>query len=184
MSEPKVLRFCAPRLTNNKQVASNFLQIIKQLNDNHVDFVIVGGVAAALHGGTRVTFDLDIVPSLAPASWAAAVNLLWSLGARPRIPANLQQLIDVEQIRRWQNEKGMLALNFRNPDGQVEVDLLVSQADRFDQLKNNATPIELAGKTVYVAAIDDLIAMKRQAGRPQDLLDVEQLLAIKARRSA
>ena len=56
---------------------SGFLEILNTLHDRHVEFVIVGGVAAALHGGSRVTFDLDLVPSLAPASWQAAVDLLW-----------------------------------------------------------------------------------------------------------
>ena len=46
-------------------MASNFLEILSQLHDRHVDFVSVGGVAAALHGSSRVTFDLDVVPSLA-----------------------------------------------------------------------------------------------------------------------
>ena len=45
--------------------ASNFLDILSQLHDSHVEFVIGGGVAASLHGGSRLTFDLDIVPSLA-----------------------------------------------------------------------------------------------------------------------
>ena len=49
-------------------MASNFLDILNQLHDHHVEFVIVGGVAAALHGSSRVTFDLDVVPSLAPES--------------------------------------------------------------------------------------------------------------------
>jgi hypothetical protein len=96
-------------------MASNFLDILDQLHDHHVDFVIVGGVAAALQGGSRVTFDLDIVPDLLPDSGKAVVELLWSLGARPRIPESLERILDVEQVRRWQNEKGTLALTFALP---------------------------------------------------------------------
>lgn len=109
-------------------MASNFLDILSRLHDRHVEFVIVGGVAAALHGSSRVTFDLDVVPSLAPDSWTAAVDLLWDLGARPRIPEPLDRIRDVEQVGRWQREKGMLALNFRTPDGITEVDLMVSES--------------------------------------------------------
>ena len=47
-------------------MTGRFLEILTELHDHGVDFVIVGGVAAALHGGSRATFDLDIVPSLAP----------------------------------------------------------------------------------------------------------------------
>ena len=156
-------------------MASNFLDILNQLHDHHVEFVIVGGVAAALHGSSRVTFDLDVVPSLAPESWQAAVDLLWALGARPRIPEPLDRIRDVEQVRRWRLEKGMLALTFRAPDGSTEVNLLVGESDRFDGLRQRAVTVTLAERTFHVASIDDLIAMKQQAGRPQDLLDVAQL---------
>jgi predicted nucleotidyltransferase len=162
-------------------MASNFLEILSQLHDRHVDFVIVGGVAASLHGGSRVTFDLDVVPSLAPDSWQAVVDLLWSLGARPRIPEPLDRIRDVEQVRRWQRDKGMLALNFRAPDGSTEVDLLVSESDRLDDLRRRAVKVTIDRRTFLVASIDDLIAMKRHAGRPQDLLDVAELEDIRKR---
>jgi|ERR1043166_1852046 predicted nucleotidyltransferase len=162
-------------------MASNFLEILTYLHDRHVDFVIVGGVATALHGGSRVTFDLDVVPSLAPDSWIAAVDLLWALGARPRIPEPVERIRDVENVQRWRREKGMLALNFRTPDGSTEVDLLVSESDKFEELRRNAVKIVIDQRTFFVASIDDLIAMKEAAGRPQDLLDVAELRAIKMR---
>lgn len=162
-------------------MASHFLEILNQLHDRHVDFVIVGGVAAALHGGSRVTFDLDVVPSLDEASWEAVVNLLWSLGARPRIPEPLERIRRVDQVRAWQREKGMLALNFRTPDGRVEVDLLVSESDRLTVLRERAVKVTLDERTFYVASIDDLVEMKARAGRPQDLLDIEELRNIQRR---
>ena len=162
-------------------MASNFLEILSQLHDHHVDFVIVGGVAAALHGSSRVTFDLDVVPNLTEKSWQAAVDLLWSLGARPRIPESLERIRDIDQVRGWQRDKGMLALNFRTPDGSTEVDLIVSESDRFDVLRERAVQVTLDQRTFFVASIDDLIAMKRHAGRPQDLLDIAQLQEIQKR---
>ena len=162
-------------------MASSFFDILIPLHDHHVDFVIVGGVAAALHGGSRVTFDLDIVPSLAPPSWESAVDLLWSLGARPRIPETLERIRDVEHVREWRREKGMLALNFRAPDGSIDVDLLVGESDRFDALRLRAVRVALGERTFFVASIDDLIVMKRRAGRPQDLLDIAALEDIQRR---
>ena len=162
-------------------MTSGFLDILNALHDHHVEFVIVGGVAAALHGGSRVTFDLDVVPSLAPDSWQAAVDLLWSLGGRPRIPEPIERLRDVEQVRRWRQEKGMLALNFRTPDGSTEVDLLVGESDAFDELRQRAVKITVDQRTFFVASIDDLIAMKQRAGRPRDLLDIAELRNIQKR---
>ena len=80
-------------------MASDFLEILNRLHDSRVEFVIVGGVATALHGGSRVTFDLDIVPSFREGSWPAVIDLLWELGARPRIPESLNRIRDVEQVR-------------------------------------------------------------------------------------
>jgi predicted nucleotidyltransferase len=160
-------------------MASNFLEILSRLHDQHVDFVIVGGVAASLHGGSRVTFDVDVVPSLEPESWRAAVDLLWELGARPRIPEPRERIRDVECVRRWRQEKGMLALNFRAPDGSTEVDLLVGESDDFEHLRQRAVRVTVDHRTFLVASIDDLIVMKKRASRPQDLLDIDELQAIR-----
>lgn len=162
-------------------MTSGFLEILNALHDRHVEFVIVGGVAAALHGGSRVTFDLDVVPSLAPDSWQAAVDLLWALGARPRIPEPVERIRDVEQVRSWRREKGMLALNFRTTDGSAEVDLLVGESDAFDELRQRAVEVTVDQRTFFVASIEDLISMKQRAGRPQDLADIAELRNIRKR---
>jgi hypothetical protein len=64
----------------------------------------------------------------------------------------------------------------------VEVDLLVSESDRLDELRQRAARVTLDSRTFFIASIDDLIAMKERAGRPQDLLDIAQLNDIKQRR--
>ena len=46
-----------------------------------------------------------------------------------KFPEPLERIRDVVQVRKWQIEKGMLALNFRSPDGSTEVDLLVSESE-------------------------------------------------------
>ena len=160
---------------------SGFLEILNALHDRHVEFVIVGGVAAVLHGGSRVTFDLDLVPSLTPVSWQAAVDLLWSLGARPRIPEPVERIRDIDHVRRWRREKGMLALNFRTTDGDTEIDLLVGESVGFDELRRRAVEVTVGQRIFLVASIDDLIAMKERAGRPQDLLDIAELRNIQKR---
>ena len=162
-------------------MTSGFLEILNALHDRRVDFVIVGGVAAALHGGSRVTFDLDVVPSLAPESWQSAVDLLWEIGARPRIPEPVERIRNVEHVRRWRREKGMLALNFRTSDGGTEVDMLVGESDAFDELRQRAVEVTVDQRTFFVASIDDLISMKQRTGRPQDLLDIAELRNIRKR---
>ena len=160
-------------------MAIDFLKLLETLADSKLEFVIVGGVAARLHGSTRLTHDLDVVPRLEAKTWARVVDLLWDAGALPRIPEPRERVRDAEIVNGWIRDKRMLALSFRSPDGFTEVDLLVGETSRFEGLRDRATRVELDGRMYYVASIDDLIAMKKDAGRPQDLLDVETLEAIK-----
>lgn len=162
---------------------ADFLKLLESLAETGLEFVLVGGVAARLYGSTRLTHDVDIVPRLDADAWARAIDVLWDCGGRPRIPESRERVRDTAQIERWIADKGMLALSFRSNDGLVEVDLLVGAAPGFDDLRDRALRVELNGHAFLIAHIDDLIAMKRAAGRPHDLLDIEELLRIKARRS-
>ena len=63
--------------------------------------------------------------------------------------------------------------------GHTEIDLLVSESDNFEALKSRAEQITMGQAVYFVASIDDLIAMKRKAGRPQDILDIDILERIK-----
>lgn len=153
----------------------NFLEFLRNLAHRGADFVIIGGVAARLHGSTRLTHDVDVGPSLAPDNWRQAIDAIWESGGRPRIPEPLERIRDVAHVEAWMRDKGMLALSFRSPDGSAEIDLVVSEAHRLAELKQRAVVVTLDDIDFYVAAISDLIAMKEAAGRPQDLLDVEEL---------
>lgn len=156
----------------------DFLEILESLTDSGTEFIIVGGVAARLYGSTRLTHDVDIVPKLDPDTWTSLVDRIWALGGRPRIPESLDSIKNMENIDKWMQEKGMLALNFRSEDGTAEIDLLIYESKQFERLKLNATTVEHRNRTYFIASIPDLIEMKRHAGRPQDLLDIEQLEAI------
>jgi hypothetical protein len=75
----------------------------------------------------------------------------------------------------------MLALNFRTPDGSMEVDLLVGESEGFDALRDRAVKVTLDQRSFFVASIDDLVSMKERAGRPQDILDIMELRTIQKR---
>jgi predicted nucleotidyltransferase len=162
-------------------MASDLIKVLSHLHDQRVEFIIVGGVAAVLHGGRRVTFDLDLIPRVDPDSWRATVDALWTFGARPRIPEPIERIRDVEQIQRWQVDKGMSALTMSSPDGRLEVDLLVSESHRFEELRERSVKVTVDHRSFLVASLEDLIDMKLRAGRPQDLLDIEELRAIQQR---
>lgn len=159
----------------------DFLKFLQALADKGAEFVIVGGVAARLYGSARLTHDVDVVPKLDAASWSCLIDEIWSLGGRPRIPEKREAIKNLDNIHQWMKEKGMLAITFRSPDGTAEIDLLVSESLHYEKLKRDAKRIELDGNEYFIASIPALIDMKRRAGRPQDLLDIEQLEAIQRR---
>ena len=77
----------------------NFLEVLQHLTKDGVEFVIVGGVAARLHGSSRLTHDLDIVPNLERKSWQKMIHAIWELNTRPRIPESKERISDVDNIR-------------------------------------------------------------------------------------
>jgi hypothetical protein len=119
----------------------NFLEFLRTLAHRGADFVIVGGVAARLHGSTRLTHDVDVVPSLDPDKWSRTIDAIGDSGGRPRIPEPLERIRDVANVKGWMKDKGMLALLFRSPDGTAEIDLLVAR--RPSDRRSCPTPLRL-----------------------------------------
>lgn len=156
-----------------------FEPALAALNDAGIRYVVVGGVAVVLHGHPRLTADLDLALDLAPARAAEAVEALLSLGLRPSAPVDAAQFADPDIRRRWAEDKAMTVLAFSDPDDPLrEIDVFVENPIDFEELWDRSVLLPLQTTAVRVASIDDLIAMKRQAGRPQDLADIEALEAI------
>lgn len=162
----------------------DYLKYLEILREQGIEFVIVGGVAVILHGVNRATFDLDIVPDLNPDSWRKLIDLVWESGARPRIPETHEAIRDVENVKHWMIEKNLLALTFRSPSGGLDIDLLVAESASFQRLRDKAHLLSIGEQKYSVIDIDDLIAMKKAAGRSKDLDDVAELERIKIRRQA
>jgi len=143
-------------------------------------YLVVGGVAVVLHGHLRVTADVDLVIKLEPANVRAAMQALAALGFRPRAPVAIEQLADADIRKSWIAEKGLTVFSLWSPSMPgVEVDVFVAEPFDFDSTYARAVRAEIEGVHVTVVALDDLIALKRAAGRAKDDEDVRALLALK-----
>ena len=157
-----------------------FEAVFKALNDRGVRFLVVGGVAVVLHGYVRITMDLDLVVDLDEEHAFSAIEALTELGLQPRLPVDPRQFADGATREKWIREKGMAAFTLLDPDQPtLVVDLFTELPQAFEELWERATQVDLDTTSLKIMAIDDLIAMKREAGRPKDLLDVAELEAIK-----
>jgi predicted nucleotidyltransferase len=148
--------------------------LLRRLTERGCDFVVVGGIAAVLHGGATLTVDLDVCVATDLQNLDAVAEVLVALDARLRgIDEEVPFVPDGRALARLslatlQTSAGPLDL-LVHPDG----------APPYDRLRRNAERKRLGDFSVLVASLDDLIAMKRAAGRPKDLVAVEELQAIK-----
>lgn len=146
--------------------------LVRALVKGDVDFVIIGGIAVVLQAMPRFTKDLDICYSTAPSNLEALGNVLVGLKARLRgIAEEVPFVPDARTLTQTQ------ILCLTTPTG--DIDLLVNPdgAPTYDTLRRRADIMELGGQSVRIASIEDMLAMKRAAGRPQDLIDIESLQA-------
>jgi predicted nucleotidyltransferase len=148
--------------------------LLGRLAGARVDFVVIGGVAVIAHGYERNTKDLDICYSPDRANLDALGEVLIELGTRLRgIDEDVPFVADARTLRRTQ----ILTLDTR----EGGLDLLVDPAGSpgYGALKERAVRVDFADFEVLIASIEDLLAMKRAAGRPQDQTDIEALEAIR-----
>lgn len=160
-----------------------FEPVFSALNGADVRYVIVGGLAVVLHGHPRLTADMDIVLDLESAAARRAIEALTGLGLRARPPVDPLAFADSRQREVWIAEKGMKVFTLFSPANPLlSLDLFVREPMPFEDLWARAETMDLGGIKVRVACLDDMIAMKQAAGRPQDIADIEALEAIKRAR--
>lgn len=155
--------------------------LINMLVEADVEFVLVGGLAVALHGYQRVTMDVDVVLAMDANNVRKFLTVAKASDLRPTIPADLDALANPEWMEQWCREKGMLAFSVRGPGAMATVmDVLVRPVVSFADLRRDATMIKVGLITIPVASIEHLIAMKTGTGRNKDLIDIEELRKIQA----
>jgi hypothetical protein len=143
-----------------------------------VRFVVVGGLAAILHGVPRTTADLDIVLDLERENVLRFVETLERLGFRPRAPVAASSLADENARRIWIQEKHLKAFTMTR-GGLQDVDVVLESPLDHATLEESSVSLESGGITLAVAGIDALIQMKLHADRAQDRADVVALRRIK-----
>lgn len=160
-----------------------FEEFLAYLDASGVRFVVVGGVAVVIHGYARLTADLDLAIDLDPANVRRAMEAATARGLRPLLPVHAGDFADEATRRRWITERHMEVFSMRDERNPLlTVDFFAREPVPFEELWARAENVAIGGRTIRVAAIEDLIRMKRAAGRPQDALDIARLEEIARRR--
>jgi hypothetical protein len=152
------------------------LDLLAALEAADVRCVVVGGVAVVLHGHPRLTVDLDLVLDLAPGNVAAALQVLADQGLVPRLPVAAEEFADPTTRAGWVADRALTVFSLHDPGNPLrEVDLFAEDPLPFAELWDDSLVVEIAGVGVRIASIEHLITLKRRAGRPQDLADIDAL---------
>ncbi len=157
------------------------LRALRLLQRRHVRFVVIGGVAARLWGSPTMTNVTEICCRREPENLDRLAGALRELGARWR---------DVRDDVSLRLEGATLAAgeNCRFDTDAGPLDVLGEPAGiggGFDELRANATDFDLGkGIVVPVGDLEDLIRMKRAAGRPTDRVELEVLIAVREERDS
>ena len=153
----------------------SFRHLIETLLRHEVEFAVVGGVAAVLHGAPVTTFDLDALFRVSPGNAQRLLAALGELRARyrghePPLSPTLDDLLAGGHLLMLTDAGPLDMLGF------------IGAHERFDDLAHAVKRIDVAGLQVPVLGLDALIRQKRLLARDKDLAALRLLEALAARR--
>jgi hypothetical protein len=150
------------------------------LNRAGVAYLVVGGLAVNAHGYVRMTMDIDLVIALNSENILKALRALEEACFHPAVPVTPEQFADPLNRKRWREEKDMRVLKLWSDKYRLTpVYLFIYEPFDFDVEYGRARRLDLReGWSVPIVSLDTLLRMKREAGRPQDLADIDALLEV------
>ena len=149
-------------------------QLLQRLCDADVDFVVVGGFAALVHGSTLVTRDLDICAVLSHEDVAKLRKALRDLNPTHRLtPQRLSFLTNPDSGVPVQN------LYLETEIGTVDILSSVLGVGDFARVREGSVELQVFGRRCRVMSLDDLIRAKEAMCREKDLFAVKELRAIR-----
>ncbi len=145
-------------------------EIHKAFEEHKIPYVIVGGYALAFHQIVRATVDVDLIIKLDLDTFEKAEKALKALGLQSRLPVTAKDIITFR--KEYIENRNLIAWSFVDPKNPMrQVDILITI--NLSSLK--VDKVSVGGLKIPVVSLNDLMNMKKKAGRPQDLLDVEMI---------
>lgn len=154
-------------------------RILEVLARHEVDFVLIGGLAAASHGSPFLTRDVDITPDTAADNLSRLSAALDDVGARIRaegVDGGLPSGHDAKSLaasRVW---------NLTTTYGDLDISLVPSGTEGYPDLAQGASMVEAFGLSIRIASLEDIVRSKQAADRDKDRLVLPTLREILANR--
>ena len=151
--------------------------IVRTLNDARVQYLIVGGLAVNAHGYERLTVDVDLVIGLKEENILRALRVLQAAGWQIGAPLKAEEFADPARRESLRREKNMVVLRlWSDLHRRTPIDIFVREPFDFEgELARAKWEPVAGGIPAPIVSYETLIAMKKDAGRDKDLLDIENL---------
>lgn len=151
-------------------------RMLSVLAEEGVQFVLIGGMAAILHGDVGVTVDLDLVPDREAANLERLARALRALRARIRSEGDPDSLGFDCSAEFFASLSPDAMVNMTTDAGDLDVTFCPSGTRGFRDLRRDAIEIEAAERLqILVASLADVIRSKEAAGRERDRLALPRL---------
>lgn len=149
------------------------IRALKVLVGRGVRFVVIGGFAGRFWGSNSITNDLDICYARDKKNFEALASALRALDARLRgAPSDIPFLLDARTLEAGDH------FTFETNAGNLDCLGTPAGSQGYLDLIQGATPMDVEGIRVPVAALEDVIRLKKAAGRPKDRAELEILAAL------
>ena len=149
------------------------LDRVREVLQRHgVDYVVIGGIAVLAHGNPRATFDVDIVASDERENFVRLAAALDELDAE--LAGVDAHLLDLDPTDPDQLGNGA-SWTVHTSAGRIDLLTDVPGGRPYAELRERSLLVEGDGPPFRVVGLDDLVRMKRAAGRPKDLADIAAL---------
>ena len=153
----------------------NLNLLLKRLLDNEIDFVLIGGYAAVVHGSSHVTHDLDICAVITEQELIRLKTALKDLNPQHRMNKSFQPSLEVFPKPGEKLDNYYLKTNA----GILDILSRVAPVGSFEDIKNNAIEIKIFDHICKVISLDDLIKVKQSMTRDKDKIVLKELLTLK-----
>jgi predicted nucleotidyltransferase len=148
-------------------------ELFRALAEHGVDYLVIGGVAAQVHGHRRTTKDLDITPAPRSENFERLAAALVALDAHPAELGASAPTPTTEQLH-----VASIVPPLATQHGELHILNDVLGAADYAVMRARALETNLDGIAVHIVSVDDLVRMKQATGRPSDLEDVAVLMAV------
>jgi predicted nucleotidyltransferase len=147
-------------------------ELLEQLVEADIRFILVGGLAVNAWGYMRATQDVDVVPDPDPENLTRLDELLRGLGGKVDVGGRLLDSASISTFLRTGDRTYV-----RTELGRVDVLQGLPQVPRYEVLQEQAKQIDIDGLLIWVCSLEHLLEMKRASSRALDHEDIQALEA-------